>query len=196
MAQFFLVTLNGLTLAGVYFLVASGLTIIFGLMRDVHDPKGLFRTYMLPGEPITLLRLFAIDSYAWERITAWLRKKHRRLGWPELRRRYCPEPGDSPTTGNGSPAQPASRSPDTATAATTSPPLGIDQLPPPAEPTTTHGEPDAVKVARPVQRAAWGNGPRSNPDTAPQADPTGTTCPSSRSPTVAEGPRLVVRVVS
>ncbi|NCD17687.1 MAG: group II intron reverse transcriptase/maturase [Actinobacteria bacterium] len=30
----------------------------------------------------------AIDSYAWERITSWLRKKHR-IGWPELRRRYC-----------------------------------------------------------------------------------------------------------
>lgn len=34
-------------------------------------------------------RIFtAIDSYAWERITAWLRKKHR-MGWPELRRRFC-----------------------------------------------------------------------------------------------------------
>ena len=30
----------------------------------------------------------AIDSYAWERITTWLRKKHR-IGWPELRRRFC-----------------------------------------------------------------------------------------------------------
>lgn len=30
----------------------------------------------------------AIDSYAWERITAWLLKKHR-IGWPELRRRFC-----------------------------------------------------------------------------------------------------------
>ncbi len=29
-----------------------------------------------------------IDSYAWERITAWLRKKHR-IGWPDLRRRFC-----------------------------------------------------------------------------------------------------------
>jgi len=29
-----------------------------------------------------------IDSYAWERITNWLRKKHR-IGWPELRRRFC-----------------------------------------------------------------------------------------------------------
>lgn len=31
----------------------------------------------------------ATDSYAWERITTWLRTKHRRLRWPELRRRYC-----------------------------------------------------------------------------------------------------------
>ena len=30
----------------------------------------------------------AIDSYAWERITHWLRRKHR-IGWPELRRRFC-----------------------------------------------------------------------------------------------------------
>lgn len=30
----------------------------------------------------------AIDSYAWERVTSWLRKKHR-IGWPELRRRFC-----------------------------------------------------------------------------------------------------------
>jgi RNA-directed DNA polymerase len=30
----------------------------------------------------------ATDSYTWERITAWLRKKHR-IGWPELRRRFC-----------------------------------------------------------------------------------------------------------
>lgn len=29
-----------------------------------------------------------IDSYSWERITNWLRKKHR-IGWPELRRRFC-----------------------------------------------------------------------------------------------------------
>jgi len=30
----------------------------------------------------------AIDSYTWERITYWLRQKHR-IGWPELRRRFC-----------------------------------------------------------------------------------------------------------
>ena len=30
----------------------------------------------------------AVDSYAWERITAWLRQKHR-IGWPDLRRSFC-----------------------------------------------------------------------------------------------------------
>ena len=30
----------------------------------------------------------AIDSYTWERITYWLRQKHR-IGWSELRRRFC-----------------------------------------------------------------------------------------------------------
>jgi len=31
----------------------------------------------------------AIDSYAWERIAKWIRRKHNRVGWPELRRRFC-----------------------------------------------------------------------------------------------------------
>jgi RNA-directed DNA polymerase len=30
----------------------------------------------------------AVDSYTWERIASWLRRKHR-LGWPALRRRFC-----------------------------------------------------------------------------------------------------------
>ena len=34
--QFIIVTLNGLTLAGLYFIIASGFTLIFGLMRIVN----------------------------------------------------------------------------------------------------------------------------------------------------------------
>src|ERR671919_2016626 len=44
---FVIVTLNGLTLAGLYFVVASGFTLIFGLMRVVNMAHGSL--YMLAG---------------------------------------------------------------------------------------------------------------------------------------------------
>ena len=40
MSQFVFTLLNGLTLAGVFFLVASGLTLIFGLMRVINLAHG------------------------------------------------------------------------------------------------------------------------------------------------------------
>ncbi|MEL6570889.1 MAG: branched-chain amino acid ABC transporter permease [Pseudomonadota bacterium] len=40
MALFFVVTLNGLTLAALYFLAASGFSLIFGLMRTVNMAHG------------------------------------------------------------------------------------------------------------------------------------------------------------
>lgn len=45
--QILLITLNGLTLAAVYFLVASGLTLIFGLMRVITMAHGTM--YLLGG---------------------------------------------------------------------------------------------------------------------------------------------------
>jgi branched-chain amino acid transport system permease protein len=45
--KFAKVTLNGLTLSGIYFIVASGFTLIFGLMRIVNMAQGSF--YMLAG---------------------------------------------------------------------------------------------------------------------------------------------------
>ncbi|PID95919.1 MAG: group II intron reverse transcriptase/maturase [Actinomycetales bacterium] len=61
-----------------------------------HDPGYLldylgrvlrgWATYFRHG--VSKATFSAVDSYAWERITAWLRKKHR-IGWPELRRRFC-----------------------------------------------------------------------------------------------------------
>lgn len=47
MDQILLITLNGLTLAAVYFLVASGLTLIFGLMRVITMAHGT--SYLLGG---------------------------------------------------------------------------------------------------------------------------------------------------
>ena len=47
MTQFIFTFLNGVTLAGLYFLVASGLTLIFGLMRVINLAHGAF--YLLAG---------------------------------------------------------------------------------------------------------------------------------------------------
>ncbi len=47
MQQFVTVTLNGLTLAALYFVVASGFTLIFGLMRVVNMAHGAL--YLLGG---------------------------------------------------------------------------------------------------------------------------------------------------
>src|ERR671937_3312274 len=44
---FVIVTLNGLSLAGLYFIVASGFTLIFGLMRVVNMAHGSL--YLLGG---------------------------------------------------------------------------------------------------------------------------------------------------
>jgi RNA-directed DNA polymerase len=43
-----------------------------------------------------------LRSYAWMRVTRWLRKKHRRTNWEKLLRRYCPNPRDRwwPADGN------------------------------------------------------------------------------------------------
>jgi RNA-directed DNA polymerase len=30
-----------------------------------------------------------LSSYVWDRVIRWLRRKHRRINWKELRRRYC-----------------------------------------------------------------------------------------------------------
>ncbi|WOO98668.1 group II intron reverse transcriptase/maturase [Micrococcus terreus] len=61
-----------------------------------HDPGYLFEylgrvlrgwaNYFRHG--VSKATFSAVDSYAWERITAWLRDKHK-IGWPELRRRFC-----------------------------------------------------------------------------------------------------------
>jgi RNA-directed DNA polymerase len=30
-----------------------------------------------------------LSSYTWGRVMKWLRRKHRRISWKDLRRRYC-----------------------------------------------------------------------------------------------------------
>jgi RNA-directed DNA polymerase len=30
-----------------------------------------------------------VSKYAWERVMGWIRRKHRKITWKELRRRFC-----------------------------------------------------------------------------------------------------------
>jgi branched-chain amino acid transport system permease protein len=59
--QFIIVALNGLTLAGLYFIVASGFTLIFGLMRIVNMAHGSF--YLLGGYVAYELLLHKVVGY-------------------------------------------------------------------------------------------------------------------------------------
>ena len=44
-------------------------------------------TYFQPG--VSKATFQYLSSYAWDRVIRWLRRKHRRISWKELRRRYC-----------------------------------------------------------------------------------------------------------
>src|SRR6267143_6879130 len=59
--EFIIVALNGLTLAGLYFIVASGFTLIFGLMRIVNMAHGSF--YLLGGYIAYELLLHKVVGY-------------------------------------------------------------------------------------------------------------------------------------
>lgn len=61
MHQLLIISLNGLTVASLYFLVASGLTLIFGMMRIVNLAHGAF--YLLGGY-VAFSVLRATDSWS------------------------------------------------------------------------------------------------------------------------------------
>jgi RNA-directed DNA polymerase len=54
-------------------------------------------TYFRPGVSSTTFQY--LRGFAWRQVIGWLRRKHRRITWKELRRRYCPDgwwPADGP----------------------------------------------------------------------------------------------------
>ena len=66
---FILITLNGLTLAGLYFISASGLTLIFGLLRVTNLAHGAL--FLLGGYlALTLVRTTASPG-GWPRSWPW-----------------------------------------------------------------------------------------------------------------------------
>ena len=51
------------------------------------DAAGLVR--LLPARRVQRHLRLPERTYVWERVFAWMRRKHRRSTWKELRRRYC-----------------------------------------------------------------------------------------------------------
>ena len=113
------------------------------------------------------------------RVIRWLRKRHR-WRWSQFRRRFTTPSGavapvrsrrsdlDQPGSGNGQPLPIPGRD---------------DPQPLPANEhfrAADRGEPGASRGARPVRRAAWGNGPAAMPTPRPRPTqpPCGPSCPA------------------
>src|SRR5205814_7750000 len=50
-------------------------------------PPRLPPTLLQPGVSSAVFQY--LSAYAWRRVIGWLRRKHRRITWKDLRRRYC-----------------------------------------------------------------------------------------------------------
>jgi len=57
------------------------------LLRQLNPALRGWCTYFRPG--MSARTFCYLGSYLWSRVMAWLRRKHRRITWKELRRRYC-----------------------------------------------------------------------------------------------------------
>jgi RNA-directed DNA polymerase len=57
------------------------------LLRQLNPALKGWCTYFRPG--MSARTFCYLSSYLWSRVIAWLRRKHRRSTWKELRRRYC-----------------------------------------------------------------------------------------------------------
>jgi branched-chain amino acid transport system permease protein len=64
---YFVTLLNGLTLASLYFIVASGFTLVFGLMRNVNLAHGSL--YLLGG----YVGFIVAEKTRWRRAFSWQR---------------------------------------------------------------------------------------------------------------------------
>jgi RNA-directed DNA polymerase len=57
------------------------------LLHQLNRVLRGWTTYFRPG--VSFRTFQYLRSYTWQRVMAWVRRKHRRITWKELRRRYC-----------------------------------------------------------------------------------------------------------
>ncbi|MGC7101833.1 group II intron reverse transcriptase/maturase [Amycolatopsis lurida] len=59
------------------------------LLHQLNPVLRGWTTYFRPGVSSTAFNY--LRAYTWRRVMGWLRRKHRRTTWKQLRRRYCPD---------------------------------------------------------------------------------------------------------
>ncbi len=59
------------------------------LLATINPVLRGWTTYFKPGVSSTTFQY--LRGFAWRRVLGWLRRKHRRITWSQLRRRYCPD---------------------------------------------------------------------------------------------------------
>ena len=121
--------------------------------------------YFRPG--VSYATFAYLGHYLWFRVWHWLRRKHPRITWKDIRRRYF-RGGSWPASHSRVLLNPTtvgtSRYRYRGAAIPTPWPA---TAPSPASPPGTYGEPVAVKAARRVREAVRGNGPVERPEPRP-----------------------------
>ena len=59
------------------------------VLRQLNSALRGWTTYFRPG--VSHRTFEYLRAYTWRQVIGWLRRKHRRATWKELRRRYCPD---------------------------------------------------------------------------------------------------------
>jgi RNA-directed DNA polymerase len=57
------------------------------LLHQLNQVLRGWTTYFRPG--VSSATFDYLRAYVWQRVIGWIRRKHRRMNWKELRRRYC-----------------------------------------------------------------------------------------------------------
>ena len=148
------------------------------LLRRLNPALRGWCAYFRPG--VSSATFAYLSHYLWHTVWGWLRRKHPKTTWKEIRRRYCGARIVVGQRGTGSCSTPRRCAPRaTATGAQPSPPPG-----PPRDEDNHHAaltglveSPVRCQVARPVREAARGNGPVERP--APRPGPTSPGVPAA-----------------
>jgi RNA-directed DNA polymerase len=59
------------------------------LLHTINPVLRGWTTYFQPG--VSSVTFQYLRAFVWRRVMGWLRRKHRRATWKQLRRRYCPD---------------------------------------------------------------------------------------------------------